>query len=94
MAVNFAIESPWVTALPHDMLNRAKQHTPCAAGRVVDALTLLRIENLNHHADDAAWRVELAGLVAPCHVREFSNEIFVGVAQNVGTDCGITEVDT
>ena len=79
-------EGPRVAAGPLDMLDRAEQHAAGAAGRVVDALALLRIEQLDHHPHDAPRRVELTRLLAPRDVGELADQVLVGVAQNVGLD--------
>ena len=69
------------------MLDRAEQHATGTAGWVVDALAFLRIEDLDHHADNAARGVELAGLVAACHIGELADQILVGVTEHVRADC-------
>ena len=64
LAVDLAEEGPRVAARALHVLDRPEQHAAGAAGRVVDALALLRVEDVDHHADDAARRVELARLLA------------------------------
>ena len=73
------------------MLDRAEQHAAGAAGRVVDALARLRIEQLDHHPHDAARRVELARLLPPGDVGELADQVLVGVAQDVGRDRGVAQ---
>ena len=79
-------EGPRVAAGSLDMLDRAEQHATGAAGRVVDALALLRIEQLDHHSHHAARGVELTRLLAPRDVGELADQVLVGVSQNVGFD--------
>ena len=93
LTVDFAVEGARVTALAHDVLDSAEQHATSAAGGVVDALALLGVEDLDHHSNDAPWGIELAGLVAPCHVGELPHEIFVGITQDVCACLGIPESD-
>ena len=71
---------------PFDVLDRAEQHAAGAAGGVVDALALPRIEQLDHHPHHAAGRVELARLLAPRDVGEPSDQVLVGVAEDVRPD--------
>src|SRR5690606_34866712 len=79
LAVNLTEERARVAALAGDVLDRAEQHAAGAAGRVIDAFAFLRIEDLHHHANDAAWRVELASFVPACDVSELADEILVGI---------------
>ena len=68
-----------------------EQHPASAAGRVVDALALPRIEQIDHHPHDAARRVEFARLLAPRDVGELADQILVGIAQDVGPDHSIAQ---
>ena len=84
-------EGPRVALGPFHVLDGPEQHAAGAAGRVVDALALLRVEQLDHHPHHAARRVELARLLAPRNVGELADQILVGVAQDVGRDRGIAQ---
>ena len=76
------------------MLDRAEQHAAGATGRVVDALTLLRIEQLDHHPHHTARRIELARLLAPRDVGELADQVLVGVAEDVGSDRRVAQRHT
>jgi hypothetical protein len=82
-----------VTAFPRDMLDCAKQHTAGAAGWIIDALTLARIEDFYHHPYDAARRVEFASFVSAGDVGELAEEIFISVAENVCADSAVAQAD-
>ena len=57
------------------------------------ALPFLRVEDVHHHAHDAARGVELAGLLALGDVGELADQVLVGVAEDVGADGGVAERD-
>ena len=84
-------EGAWVAACPLHVLDRPEQHPASAAGRVVDALALPRIEQIDHHPHHAARRVEFARLLAPRDVGELADQILVGIAQDVGPDRSIAQ---
>ena len=84
LAVELAEERARVAAGALHVLDRAEQHAAGAAGRVVDGLALLRVEDVDHHPDDAARGVELAGLLALGDVGELADQVLVGVAEDVG----------
>ena len=87
-------EGPRVAAGPLRVLDRAEQHTAGAAGRVVDALALLRIEQVDHHPHHATGRVELARLLAPRDVGEPTDQVLVGVTEDVGSDSRVAQRHT
>ena len=60
----------------------AEQHAARPAGRVVDRLALLRVEDVHHQPHHAARGVELAGLVVG-GVGELLDQVLVGVADDV-----------
>lgn len=84
LAVDLAEKSARIAPSLPDMRNRAQQHPARAAGGVVDALAFLGIENLDHHPHHAARRVEFPGLLALGDVGEFPDQVFVGIAENIG----------
>ena len=51
-------EGAWIGAGPLRMLGGAEQQAAGAAGRVVDGLARLRVEQVDHHPHDGARRVE------------------------------------
>ena len=71
----------------------ARQHAACTAGRVVDRLAFLGVEDLDHHPYHTTGSVEFASLVAAGDVGELADEVLVGVAENVGVDGGVAERD-
>ncbi len=93
LAVDLAEERARVAARALHVLDGAEQHAARAAGRVVDALAFLRVEDVDHHPDDAARGVELAGLLALGDVGELADQILVGVAEDVGADRSVAERD-
>ena len=93
LAVDLAEERARVAARALHVLDRPEQHAARAAGRVVDALALLRVEDVDHHPHDAARGVELAGLLALGDVGELADQVLVGVAEDVGADRRVAERD-
>ena len=93
LAVDLAEEGARVAAGALHVLDRAEQHAARAAGRVVDALALLGVEDVDHHPHDAARRVELARLLALGDVGELADQVLVGVAEDVGVDRRVAERD-
>ena len=91
LAVDLAEEGARVAAGALHVLDRPEEHAAGAAGRVVDALALLRVEDVDHHPDDAARGVELAGLLALGDVGELADQVLVGVAEDVGGDGRVAE---
>ena len=91
LAVDLPEERARVAARALHVLDGAEQHAARAAGRVVDALAGLRVEQFHHHADDAAGRVELAGLLALGDVGELADQVLVGVAEDVRADGLVAE---
>ncbi len=75
------------------MLDRPEQHPAGTAGRVVDALALLRVEDVDHHPHDASGCVELARLLALGDVGEPADQVLVGVPEDVGANCRVPERD-
>ena len=71
----------------------APSSMPLAAVRVVDRLTFLWVEDLDYHAHNTSRGVELAHLVPAGHICELADQIFVGVAQDVGADGLVAERD-
>ena len=69
-------------ALAH-VVDGLEQHAARAAGRVVDGLALLRVEDVDHQPHHRARRVELAGLLVG-GVGELLDQVFVGLAEDVG----------
>ena len=59
------------------------QHAARTAGGVVDRHALLRLDDLDHHADDFGGRVELAALLARA-VGKILDEVLVGRPQQIG----------
>ena len=72
-----------VAAVLPDVIARLDQHAARADGRVVDAHARLRLDDLDHHADDVGGRVELAALLAG-RVGEVLDQVFVGGAEQIG----------
>ena len=72
-----------VAAVVADIIARQDQHAARADGRVVDAHARLRIDDLDHHADDVGGGVELAALLAG-GVGEVLDQVFVGGAEQIG----------
>ena len=72
------------------VLHCGEQHAAGAAGRIVDGLALLRVEDVDHQADDAARGVELAGLLVG-GVGELLDQVLVGVADDVVADRRVAE---
>src|ERR1700693_918180 len=91
LAVDLAEECPWIAAGASDMVDRSKQHPASSAGRVVDAFAFLRVEDLDHHSHDAAWRVELSSLLALGDVGESANQELGGIAEDVRGDGVVAE---
>ena len=75
------------------VIDRGQQHATGTAGGVVDRLTFLGVEDLDHHPHHAARGVELASLVATGDVGELAHEVLVGVAQDIGVDGVVAELD-
>ena len=91
LAVDLAEERSRVAARALHVLDRPEQHAAGAAGRVVDALALLRVEDVDHHPDDAARGVELSCLLALRDVGEPADQVLVGVAEDVGARGRVAE---
>lgn len=77
LAVDLAEEGARVAAGALYMLDRPEQHAAGTAGRVVDALPLSWVEDVDHHPHDAAGGVELARLLAPGYVGEAADQVLV-----------------
>ena len=91
LAVDLPEERARVAARALHVLDGAEQHAARAARRVVDGLAGLRVEQFHHHPDDAAGRVELAGLLALGDVGELADQVLVGVAEDVRADRLVAE---
>ena len=75
-----------------DVVDGLQQHAAGAAGRVVDGLALLGIEDVDHQAHDGARRVELARLLVG-EVGELLDQVFVGLAEDVRLRGLVAEAD-
>ena len=66
------------------VVNGGEQHAAGAAGGVVDRLAILGIEDFDHHPHHTTGGVELTSLVAAVNVGELTNEVLIGVTEDVG----------
>ena len=66
------------------VVNGGEQHAVGAAGGVVDRLALLGIEDFEHHPHHTTGGVELTSLVAAVNVGELTNEVLIGITEDVG----------
>ena len=73
LAIDLAIERAWITAFANDVFYSAEQHAARAAGWIVDGFAFLGVEDLDHHAHNAARSVELASLVSTGDVSELTD---------------------
>ena len=73
-------------------VGRVDQHAAGAAGRVVDRVAGLRLEDADEHVHDFRRREELARL-RPGVVGELLDEVFVGPAEDVRLDARVRQVD-
>jgi hypothetical protein len=87
-----ALRTPFAALALH-VLDRTEKHAACAAGGVVDGLALLGVEDLDHHANDAARGVELARLLPARDIGELADQVLVRVAQDIGADGLVAERD-
>ena len=65
------------------MVDGLQQHTAGAASGIVDRLSLVRVEDVHHEADNGSGGVELAGFLIRS-IGKALDEIFVGLPEEVG----------
>ena len=82
LAVELAPQGLGAAAGRLDVLDDLDEHAAGAAGRVVDGLALLRVEDVDQEADHRARGVVLAGLLVRL-VGEPLDEVLVRVAEHV-----------
>ena len=75
-------QRPDVPAVVPDLADRLDEHPARPAGRVVDRLAGLRVEELHEQPDDGPGREELAGLLARL-VGELAQQVLVRRAEQV-----------
>jgi hypothetical protein len=76
---------------PHDF--RGRDERPPAACRIVDALAFPGIEDVHHQPHDRARGVKLARLLVR-QIRKLLDQVFVGLAENVGLRRLVAERDS
>ena len=67
-----------------------EEHAPGAAGRVIDGFPCPRGQQAHHQRDDRTRRIEFSGLFVG-QIREFLDQVFIGVAEDIGLAMGIAE---
>ena len=92
LAEELAPERAVVAVVLLDVVDGLQQHAAGAAGRVVDGLALLGVEDVDHQPHDGARGVELAGLLVG-GVGELLDQVFVGLAEDVGLRGLVAEAD-
>ncbi len=90
LAIELSPESLWAASgIPH-VLDDLDEHASSPARGIVDALTLLRVEDVHEQADDRTRRVVLAGLLIRL-VGEPLDEVFVCVAKHIGGNVRVAQ---
>ena len=92
LAEELAPERAVVAVVLLDVVDGLQQHAAGAAGGVVDGFAFLRVEDVDHQPHHGARRVELARLLVG-GVGELLDQVFVGLAEDVGLCRLIAEVD-
>ena len=75
------------------VVNGGEQHAAGAAGGVVDRLALLGIEGFDQHPHHTTGGVKLTSLVAAVNVGELTNEVLIGVTEDVGLNGVVAKQD-
>ncbi len=85
-------ERPGVPAQLLDLVDGLHEHPGAAAGRVIDALSWLRVEDPRHEPHDTARSEELPSLLAAC-LSELAQQVLVRRAEHVVGDGGRVQWD-